>query len=320
MRPARSFSTPGASGRATTSCRRRCRGAPGWCVPGRGAGKTRTGSEWALSRVEEGFGYLGLVGETSDDCREVIVEGPPGILKCFAAVEPAQVGVVARRRLPAVEQRRHRPAVLRRRPGPVARTGPGHGMARRAGQVQASGRMPVERAFHPARVLHHRRSEDAHHHHFHEAQRLAEEQDEGPGARNRVRIHFANLLRLAHADRPRHKAVACGSVIGITRTSPRPIPVMKELVAQSIETVKARSGDKKARDYGAVDRRGAVCRRDRHPRQCRRIGEILFDPGPGRHVGDRGGGRPRVRRRLRPASEERRGQVLGPGEPISKGR
>ena len=47
---------------------------------------------------------------------------------------------------------------------------------------------------------------------FHEAQRLAEEQDEGPGARNRVRIHFANLLRLAHADRPRHKAVACGSV------------------------------------------------------------------------------------------------------------
>ena len=53
-----------------------------WVVrSGRGAGKTRTGSEWALSRVEEGFGYLGLVGETSDDCREVIVEGPPGILK-----------------------------------------------------------------------------------------------------------------------------------------------------------------------------------------------------------------------------------------------
>ena len=53
-----------------------------WMVrSGRGAGKTRTGSEWALSRVEEGFGYLGLVGETSDDCREVIVEGPPGILK-----------------------------------------------------------------------------------------------------------------------------------------------------------------------------------------------------------------------------------------------
>ena len=36
-------------------------------------------------------------------------------------------------------------------------------------------------------------------------------------------------------------------------TTPRPIAVMKELVAQSIETVKARSGDKKARDYGVVD-------------------------------------------------------------------
>ena len=47
---------------------------------------------------------------------------------------------------------------------------------------------------------------------FHEAQRLAEEQDEGPGARYRVRIHFGNLLRLAHADRPVKKAVAVGSV------------------------------------------------------------------------------------------------------------
>ena len=47
---------------------------------------------------------------------------------------------------------------------------------------------------------------------FHEAQRLAEEQDEGPGARYRVRIHFENLLRLAQADRPLQKAVAAGSV------------------------------------------------------------------------------------------------------------
>ena len=47
---------------------------------------------------------------------------------------------------------------------------------------------------------------------FHEAQRLADEQSEGPGARYRVRIHFENLLRLAHADRPVKKAVAVGSV------------------------------------------------------------------------------------------------------------
>ena len=47
---------------------------------------------------------------------------------------------------------------------------------------------------------------------FHEAQRLAEEQDEKPDARSRVRIHFENLLRLAHADRPLHQAIACGSV------------------------------------------------------------------------------------------------------------
>ena len=47
---------------------------------------------------------------------------------------------------------------------------------------------------------------------LHEAQRLAEERAEGPGARYRVRIHFENMLRLAHADRPLEKAVAVGSV------------------------------------------------------------------------------------------------------------
>ena len=46
---------------------------------------------------------------------------------------------------------------------------------------------------------------------FHEAQRLAEEK-EGLGAKYRIRIHFENLLRLAHADRPVQKAIAAGSV------------------------------------------------------------------------------------------------------------
>ena len=47
---------------------------------------------------------------------------------------------------------------------------------------------------------------------FHEAQRLAEIREEGPGARYRVRIHFENMLRLAHADRDLQKALAAGSM------------------------------------------------------------------------------------------------------------
>ena len=47
---------------------------------------------------------------------------------------------------------------------------------------------------------------------FHEAQRIAEERDEGHNARYRVRIHFDNVLRLAHADRPIERALAVGSV------------------------------------------------------------------------------------------------------------
>ena len=47
---------------------------------------------------------------------------------------------------------------------------------------------------------------------FHEAQRFAEERNEGPGARFRVRIHFDNILRLAQAERPMQRAVASGSI------------------------------------------------------------------------------------------------------------
>lgn len=47
---------------------------------------------------------------------------------------------------------------------------------------------------------------------FHEAQRIAEEKDGTPGARYLVRIHFDNVLRLAHADRRLEKAVAAGSI------------------------------------------------------------------------------------------------------------
>ena len=47
---------------------------------------------------------------------------------------------------------------------------------------------------------------------FIEAQRLAEERNDQVDARFRVRIQFANMLRLAHADRPLRKAMAAGSV------------------------------------------------------------------------------------------------------------
>ncbi len=47
---------------------------------------------------------------------------------------------------------------------------------------------------------------------FHEAQRLAEERNEGANARYRVRINFDNMMRLAHADRHMEKAFAVGSV------------------------------------------------------------------------------------------------------------
>lgn len=47
---------------------------------------------------------------------------------------------------------------------------------------------------------------------FHEAQRLAEQRQEGPEARWRVRINFESLLRLAHADRKLQRALAAGSI------------------------------------------------------------------------------------------------------------
>ena len=47
---------------------------------------------------------------------------------------------------------------------------------------------------------------------FHEAQRLAEEREDGADARYRIRINFEGMLRLAHAGRDVGHAVAAGSV------------------------------------------------------------------------------------------------------------
>jgi phage terminase large subunit-like protein len=54
----------------------------GWVVcAGRGFGKTRTGAEWVKELVESGAASrIALIAPTAGDCRDVIVEGPAGIL------------------------------------------------------------------------------------------------------------------------------------------------------------------------------------------------------------------------------------------------
>ena len=47
---------------------------------------------------------------------------------------------------------------------------------------------------------------------FIEAQNLADEMNHDSYARYRVRLHFENLLLLAHANRPVEKAYAVGSI------------------------------------------------------------------------------------------------------------
>ncbi len=50
-------------------------------VAGRGAGKTRAGAAWIQRRVEDGTMKLGcLIAPTAADIRDVMVEGPSGLL------------------------------------------------------------------------------------------------------------------------------------------------------------------------------------------------------------------------------------------------
>lgn len=52
-----------------------------WLIcAGRGFGKTRTGSEWVHIRVAKGARRIALVAETAADARDVMVEGPSGII------------------------------------------------------------------------------------------------------------------------------------------------------------------------------------------------------------------------------------------------
>jgi hypothetical protein len=53
------------------------------CKPGRGWGKTRTGSEWIRDGVERlGVTRMCLLGQGEDDVREVMIEGESGIIAC----------------------------------------------------------------------------------------------------------------------------------------------------------------------------------------------------------------------------------------------
>lgn len=47
---------------------------------GRGAGKTRAGAEWVRLQIEAGAGRIALVAPTFNDVREVMIEGPSGLI------------------------------------------------------------------------------------------------------------------------------------------------------------------------------------------------------------------------------------------------
>jgi predicted phage terminase large subunit-like protein len=50
-------------------------------MAGRGSGKTRAGAEW-VRRQKDTHPLIALVGNTRDDVRDVMIEGPAGILAC----------------------------------------------------------------------------------------------------------------------------------------------------------------------------------------------------------------------------------------------
>ena len=75
---------------------------------------------------------------------------------------------------------------------------------------------------------------------FIEAQRLAEERNEGPEARRRVRVHFENMFLLAQAGRPMEKALAAGSVP----------PELRQLWNR----LESRGGDVQLFDRGSMER------------------------------------------------------------------
>jgi phage terminase large subunit-like protein len=63
------------------------------CNAGRGWGKTRTGAEWIKQRVNQGYRRIALVGRTSADVRDVMINGESGLLSIYPDRErPRYVG------------------------------------------------------------------------------------------------------------------------------------------------------------------------------------------------------------------------------------
>jgi phage terminase large subunit-like protein len=64
-------------------------------MAGRGFGKSYTGSNWIIEKVMQGYKRIALVAETAADARDVMVEGPSGILAvappwCRPKYEPSK--------------------------------------------------------------------------------------------------------------------------------------------------------------------------------------------------------------------------------------
>ena len=83
---------------------------------------------------------------------------------------------------------------------------------------------------------------------FHEAQRIAEERGEGPGARYRVRVHFDRLLALANAGRPVERAFAVGSL------PPELRQLWNRMEAKGIEVALFDRGDPRRGEQEVPDR------------------------------------------------------------------
>lgn len=58
-----------------------------WLIlAGRGWGKTRTGAEWTRAQVRD-YALVNIIGATADDARDIMIEGPAGILAICPAHE-----------------------------------------------------------------------------------------------------------------------------------------------------------------------------------------------------------------------------------------
>jgi len=75
-------------------------------LAGRGAGKTRAGAEWIRERVKAGAGRIGLIAPTAADARDVMVEGPSGLLSVCAPWDVDWRGSVTGRPLYEPSKRR----------------------------------------------------------------------------------------------------------------------------------------------------------------------------------------------------------------------